>query len=137
MAAFVDTLAEPSAVEDTASALLRFASRAQATVTAHWSTQDPSQERTSVLEISGTEGTIVTWPLHDKFSRGSLVLATADGERDLPFEPASTHIAVLEDFARAVVEGRGPAATADDGLTAMRIQEAVYEASRTGRTVHL
>jgi predicted dehydrogenase len=135
VAAFVDTLAEPARVEDTASALLRFTSGAQAVVTARWSTRDPSEARSSVLVLSGTDGTIVTWPLHDKASRGSIVLATADGERSIPFEPASTHVALLDDFASAIREQRQPAITADDGVAAMRIQEAVYEAARSGRIV--
>jgi 1,5-anhydro-D-fructose reductase (1,5-anhydro-D-mannitol-forming) len=137
VAAFVDTLAEPARVEDTASALLRFTSGAQAVVTARWSTEDPSEARSSVLVLSGTDGTIVTWPLHDKASRGSIVLATADGERSIPFEPASTHAALLDDFASAIRERRQPAITADDGVAAMRIQEAVYEAARSGRIVRL
>jgi predicted dehydrogenase len=138
-AALSDTLAEPAAVEDTASALLRFRAGTQAVVTAHWSIEDPSLQRTSVLEIMGTEGTIVTWPLHDKFSRGSLVLATADGERDIPTTEQSTHAALLDAFAAAAASGTWPAeiASGRDGLAAMRVQDAVYEAARRGATIRL
>lgn len=137
VAAFTATLAEPAAVEDTASALLRFRSGLQAVVTAHWSIADPSLERTSVLEISGTEGTIVTWPLHDKFSRGTLLLANADGEREIPTEAASTHEALLDAFAAPFETWPPEVATGLDGLAAMRIQEAVYTAAPEQRVVDL
>jgi predicted dehydrogenase len=133
VAAFTDTLAEPTPVEDTASVLLRFARGTQAVVTAHWSIEDPSPERTSVLEVSGTDGTLITWPLHDKFSRGGLVLATATGEREIPTDEASTHVALLDAFA---ADAWSPeVATGDDGLAAMRVQVAAYESARLGRTV--
>ena len=37
----------------------------------------PAESRSSVIEIGGTDGTIVSWPLHDKFSRGTLLIACA------------------------------------------------------------
>ena len=135
VAAFTATLAEPSAVEDTASALLRFASGLQAVITAHWSIEDPSPVRTSVLEISGTEGTIVTWPLHDKFSRGTLLLATAEGERVIATPEMSTHVALLDAFASDPWPPE--VATGTDGVSAMRVQEAVYTAARERRIVDL
>lgn len=131
--AFVDTLAEPSGVEDTASAILRFAGGVQAVVTAHWSIEDPSEGRTSVLEISGTEGTIVTWPLHDKFSRGTLLLAKAQGEQVIATPEMSTHVALLDAF--AADPWLPEVATGQDGLAAMLVQEAVYEAARTERQI--
>lgn len=135
--AFTDMLAEPSAVEDTASALLRFRRGTHAVVSAHWSIQDPGLQRTSVLEVAGTEGTIVTWPVHEKFSRGALLLATADGERDIPTIERSTHAALLEAFALPPGEWPSEVATGEDGLAAMRVQEAVYEAARRGATIAL
>lgn len=137
VAAFADTLAEPTAVEDTASALLRFRRGLQAVVTAHWSIEDPALQRTSVLEVSGTEGTIVTWPLHDKFSRGSLVLATAEGEQEIATVERSTHATLLDAFALAIATWPAEIATGADGLAAMRVQEAAYASARTGRVVAL
>ena len=137
VAAFAETLAEPATVEDTASALLRFRGGTQAVVTAHWSIEDPDLRRTSVLEVSGTEGTIVTWPLHDKFSRGSLVLATADGEREIPTAEQSTHAALLDAFALPAASWPPEIATGADGLAAMRVQDAAYESAESGRVVAL
>ena len=135
--ALTATLAEPAAVEDTASALLRFRRGTQAVVTAHWSIEDPSLQRTSVLEVAGTEGTIVTWPLHDKFSRGSLVLATPAGDTEIPIAEQSTHAALLDAFAGPPEEWPAEVATGADGLAAMRVQAAVYESARTGSVLRL
>ena len=137
VAAFTATLAEPSAVEDTSSALLRFRSGVQAVITAHWSIEDPNLDRTSVLEVSGTDGTIVTWPLHDKLSRGTLLLAAADGERAIRTAELSTHAALLAAFAAPMDAWPPEVATGADGLAAMRVQEAVYEAARRGATIRL
>src|SRR5207244_9227035 len=103
--AFVDTLAARYPVEDTATSILRLADGAHAVVTSYWSTGDPDEERTSMLEILGTEGAIVSTPLHDKFSRGRLTVATAAGERSYTFAE-STHVALLAEFAAGLAEGR-------------------------------
>ncbi|MDE2926668.1 MAG: Gfo/Idh/MocA family oxidoreductase [Acidobacteriota bacterium] len=136
VAAFVDTLVESYAVEDTASALLKFASGAQGVATAHWSTGDPDEHRNSYIEILGTDGVILSSPLHDKFSRGRLVVATEDGETSYDFDQ-STHALVLEEFAAALAEGREPSITIEDGIRAQQTVEAVYESGRSGRVVEL
>ena len=134
--AFVDTLVESYAVEDTASAILKFGNGAQGVATAHWSTGDPDEHRNSYVEVLGTDGVILSSPLHDKFSRGRLVVATKEGETSYEFDQ-STHALVLEEFAAALAEGREPAITIEDGIRAQQIVEAVYESSRTGRMVQL
>jgi predicted dehydrogenase len=134
--AFVDTLAARYEVEDTASSILLLETGAQVVVTSHWSALDPDEERSSVLEISGTEGTIVSTPLHDKFSRGQLTIATTGGERQETYE-ASTHVALVEAFAAALAAGRPPAVTFDDGLASLRVVHAVYESARTGTVVRI
>ena len=134
--AFVDTLVEDYAVEDTVSSLLRFADGIQVVATAHWSTGDPDENRNSMIEILGTEGVIRSYPLHDKFSRGHLSVETGEGEKSYHFEE-STHIKVLMEFATALAEGREPAITIEDGLEAQRVVAAVYESSRTERVVQI
>jgi predicted dehydrogenase len=134
--AFADTLAARYPVEDTATSLLRLANGAHAVVTSYWSTDDPDVERNSLLEILGTEGAIVSTPLHDKFSRGRLVVASRAGEQTYRFDE-STHVAVLEEFAAALAVGRPPSITAEDGVAALRVVEAAYESSRSGRTVRI
>ena len=138
--AFVATLAASHRVEDTASALLRLDGGIQALVTAHWSTFDSAESRSSVIEIGGTDGTIVSWPLHDKFSRGSLLVAAREGGGDpvesaIPVPERSTHVALLDDFAAARNAGRPFPISAHDGLAAQRVLEAVAASARTGRHV--
>lgn len=132
--AFVDTLAARYEVEDTASSILRLSNGAHAVVTSHWSTGDPDESRNALLEIQGTAGTIISAPLHDKFSRGTLTVDMHQESDVYEFE-RSTHHEVLEDFAVTIAEGRLPTITASDGIAAMRVVEAVYESSRRGCVV--
>ena len=134
--ALVDTLVAGYPVEDTATSILRLAIGAHAVVTSYWSTDDPDETRNSMLEIVGTGGIIVAAPLHDKFSRGQLTVATRAGQQSYSFDE-STHVALLEDFATTLADGRPPSITATDGIAALRVVEAVYESSRTGRTIGL
>ena len=109
---------------------------AHAVVTSYWSTDDPDDTRNSLLEIVGTDGAIVATPLHDKFSRGQLTVASRAGQQSYSFDQ-STHVALLEDFATSLAEGRPPSITANDGIAALRVVKAVYESSRTGRSIRL
>jgi 1,5-anhydro-D-fructose reductase (1,5-anhydro-D-mannitol-forming) len=135
VAAFLDTLAATYAVEDTASALLRLDGGIQAVVTSHWSTEDSAESRSSVIEIGGTHGTIVSWPLHDKFSRGTLLIATAEREEEIRVPEQSTHVALLDDFAAARAAGRPFPISGADGLAAQRVLEAAAASARAGRIV--
>ncbi len=135
VAAFLDTLAARHAVEDTASVILRLDDGIQAVVTSHWSVEDSAPGRSSVVEIGGTDGTIVSWPLHDKFSHGTLLVATATGEEEILVPDQSTHIALLDAFAIARAEGRPFPVTGADGLAAQRILAAVSDSAATGRVV--
>lgn len=142
VAAFFDTFAATHVVEDTASALFRLEGGIQAVVTSHWSTADPAESRSSVIEIGGTDGTIVSWPLHDKFSRGTLLVATGDdaaapSEGAIGVPESSTHVALLDDFAAARAAGRPFPISGADGLAAQRVLEAADESARTGRHVRL
>lgn len=136
VAGFTDALSGEYAVEDTASSLLRMTNGAQAVVTAHWSSGDPDEDRNSMIEILGTEGILQSSPLHEKFSRGSLLWATRQGEERFEFEE-STHVRVLTEFAAALDEGRDPAITIQDGIAAQRVVESVYASSRSGRAIQL
>src|SRR5207253_8956935 len=118
--AFTATIAEPYAVEDTAFAILRQVNGVHAVITANWSVLDPSDARSSVITIGGTKGSIASWPLHDKFSRGMLLLATDTGEETIPVPEASTHVALLDDFAAARAADRPFPITGEDGVAAQR-----------------
>ena len=135
--AFTGTIAASHQVEDTSFGLFRMVSGVHAVITAHWSVTDPSDARSSVLQIGGTNGTLVSWPLHDKFSRGTLILATSGDEDEIEVTTGSTHTALLEDFAAARAAGRPFPITGEDGVAAQAIVDAVYRSSRLGELVRL
>ena len=135
--ALVGTIVEPSAVEDTAFALLRMRSGVLASLATHWSTADSSDARTSSITIGGSRGTIVSWPLHDKQSRGTLIVAGDAREETVDVREASTHAALLDDFAAARSAGRPFPITGEDGVAAQRAIDAAYESARSGLTVRL
>lgn len=135
--ALVGTVVEPYDVEDTAFTLLRMRSGVMASLATHWSTADSSDARTSSITIGGTEGTIVSWPLHDKFSRGMILLARTAGDEKIHVAEASTHVALLDDFAAARAAGRPFPISGADGVAAQRAIDAAYTSARDGRTVRL
>lgn len=135
--AITGTRVDGGPVEDTAAAILRFRTGVIATINAHWSVTDSSDRRTNALRIAGTNGTVETWPLYEKRSRGTTLLATADGERELDVPEQSTHVALLEAIAAARGEGRAFPITGEDGVAVARVVDAFYESARSGRTVTL
>ncbi len=137
VAAFTATRHATYDVEDTATAMLQLRSGVHAVITAHWSTSDPSDARSSVLAVGGSNGSLVSWPLHDKFSRGTLLLSTDAGERQIDVPERSTHAALLDDFAAATADGAPWPITGEDGVAAARIVDAVYESGRTNAMVRL
>lgn len=134
VSALVDTLVFSYQVDDTATLLLKMANGAHAVVTSHWSTLIPGEGETSSLAIYGDKGTILSYPLHDKFSRGELTLAT-ETERTVYRYEKSTHVALLEAFASSVEENRPAPITGYDGLRVSEIIEAAYESANTGGAI--
>jgi UDP-N-acetyl-2-amino-2-deoxyglucuronate dehydrogenase len=88
-----------------------------------------SSGRVEVRYRDGATGPYLTIEVATTFVRGRdpepLVL---DGRRD-------THRATLEDFGRALVEGRPPAADVDAGVRSVTATVAAYEAAASGTSV--
>ena len=130
-------------VEDTALASLRFSSGALGTIVASTSVFPGFAQR---LEITGTDGTVT-------IEDGAIVRRAFGGAGHEPCDPhaagtavaasdpaavgAASHAAQIADLLAAVEEGREPAVSGKDGRDALEIVCAVYESSRTGRTVTL
>ncbi|MCX6049427.1 MAG: Gfo/Idh/MocA family oxidoreductase [Chloroflexi bacterium] len=135
--ALVDTLIAPSPVEDTATLLLKLANGAQAVVTSHWSTAifDPNQA--NGLEIAGTHGSIQAAPIQAKDSSGTLRLLTAEGGQDFSVAPGGQrpHVALLEDFAKALTNGTPVPVSGEEGMAGLAVIEAAYASARTGMRV--
>ena len=134
VSALVDTLAFDYAVDDTATMLLKFESGAHATVSSHWSTLMPDQDEGSTLAIYGTKGTILSAPLHDKQSRGTLKLLTATEQAEFHFEQ-STHVAMLEAFAASIERDEPVPIPGQDGLRVSKIVAAAYESAKVGKAI--
>jgi UDP-N-acetyl-2-amino-2-deoxyglucuronate dehydrogenase len=147
-------------VEDTALAIVKFASGALGTIVSSTAVYPGFNQR---LEITGTSGTVIVEngrivrralePQKDKDPQRS-----AAGDRGAPggsgpggtaaagpgsaasyaggIDPAS-HAAQLADLLTAIDEGRPPSVTAQDGRNTLEIVCAVYESARDGRPVVL
>ncbi len=122
--------------EDTAEAILEFASGALGTLTATTAAYPGYPRR---VEISGTEGTVILE--HDRIIAADLHNAPPDtAEINAPDRNQSAssavvsdfrgHQAVLEDFIQAVQQGSTPACDGQEGRRSIALIEAIYSASR-------
>jgi predicted dehydrogenase len=135
------TQAHDIEVEDTALAIVRFASGAVGTISATTAAYPGFPQK---LEITGTEGTVT---VEDGQLVRTALRAAADAApppstaQGAAADPAAldavVHAAQLADLLAAADEGREPAVSGQDGRNALEIVRAVYESSRTGRPVRL
>jgi len=126
--------------EDTALAILRFASGAVGTILSSTAAFPGFPQR---LEVTGTDGTVIV--------EDGQIVCRAFGEGDAGRGPApgtgaaadpaavdvAAHAAQIADLLAAIDEGRAPAVSGEAGRDALEIVCAVYESARTGRTVRL
>jgi UDP-N-acetyl-2-amino-2-deoxyglucuronate dehydrogenase len=147
VSAVCTTQAHDIEVEDTALAIVKFASGAVGTISATTAAYPGFPQR---LEVTGTGGTATV-------EDGQLVRTALRGAAD-PAGPAQSpaqspaqesaaadpaaldaavHAAQLADLLAAVDEGREPAVSGQDGREALEIVAAVYQSSRAGRPVRL
>jgi predicted dehydrogenase len=100
-------------VEDTACALLQFGRGTQAVLSVTHAAREPRD----TLEVFGSEGSVRV----DVLNEGVLRVRARAGERVETHAPhANLHQPLIDDFARAVVEGRPPRV---DGRTGQRVSE--------------
>ncbi len=132
----IGTLLHKIEAEDTAAAILEFASSAlgilHATTAAY-----PGYPRR--VEISGTEGTVILE--HDRIIAANLrrtpaaVESAAIDENQSASSAAVTdfrgHQAVLEDFLQAIQQHRAPACDGLEGRRSIALVEAIYRAAKT------
>lgn len=137
------TQAHQVEAEDTALALVRFASGAVGTIMSTTAAYPGFPQR---LEITGTGGTVIVQdgqitrraltgqddPDHDGGAEAGLGAAADPAAIEV-----ASHAAQLADLLAAVEEGREPAVGGQAGRDALEIICAVYESARTGRTVSL
>jgi UDP-N-acetyl-2-amino-2-deoxyglucuronate dehydrogenase len=138
------TQAHQIEVEDTALAIVRFASGALGTILSSTAAFPGFPQR---LEITGTRGAIIVED--GRIVRRSLPAdtdptapaAAADADRSAAADPAAlgiaSHAAQLADLLDAVEAGREPAVSGQSGRDALEIVLAVHESSCTGHPVQL
>jgi UDP-N-acetyl-2-amino-2-deoxyglucuronate dehydrogenase len=126
-------------VEDTALAIVRFASGALGTIVSSTAVYPGFSQR---LEITGTEGTVI---VEDGRIVSRALRAGPPGQAEVPeaadaaadpggIDPAS-HAAQIADLLRSIDQGRQPSVTAESARDTLEIVCAVYESARDGRTV--
>ncbi|AWH01296.1 Gfo/Idh/MocA family protein [Rhodococcus ruber] len=137
--------------EDSASAVVSFASGGTATITATTGADHNLGNRVTVLGATGAIASVLEFP---EGREGVNELWTVPGEVELrsPYSPdvdanldvrdinaglTDFHTLQVQDFAEAVLTGRRPAVTGRDARASLAVVAAIYESSRSGRVVEL
>jgi predicted dehydrogenase len=131
VAGLADRLSMTYEAPDTETALIRFEGGAH--VTAMASANVPHAASSTSLEIYGTRGALLT----DPWSDDPVAVLGSDDAPLAATRPANAHFPMIDDFARAIVEGRPPRFSGPDGLWATAIIEGVYQSARDGCAVTL
>ena len=139
--AVYSTQAHRIEVEDTALAIVRFASGAVGTILSSTAAFPGFPQR---LEITGTEGTVIVEDgriVRRALAAGTDPASPAASAASAAADPAAldvvSHAAQLADLLDAVDTGHEPSVGGQSGRDALEIVLAVYESSRTGRPVTL
>jgi predicted dehydrogenase len=135
--------------EDSAVVCVTFENGALGTVDTFFCIPDTASE--NALELYGSRGSILATGTIGQCGAGTMraFLAPdqnasysaqqdrhAAGQRIVP-EPVNTYRAEIEEFGRAVIEGRPPSISAEAGLRSQCVLAACYESARTGRSVNV
>ena len=136
-------------VEDTASALIEFASGALATVQvgttfnpglgAQVWVSDARGRTAGVMEFPEGVGATDVWTVPDE---PEFAHAYQDGAYDIPLAEIHRHLMPyhaiqIEDFIESVRHGREPAVTGREAVKSLEIVQAIYQSSRSGASVQL
>ena len=146
---FINSTVHNYKSEDSAVAVLFFASGAIATVDNFFCIPDNSSK--NVLELYGSAGSILAKNTIGQGDRGEMVahIEQADTGYDaqqsreaaqtqpITPEPANTYRAEVEEFSQAIFEGRQPSNSAQLGLQSQKVLAACYESADTGKAVEI
>ncbi|WP_298369743.1 Gfo/Idh/MocA family oxidoreductase [Azospirillum sp.] len=87
------------------------------------------------FEVHGSAGSLIARDVMTQRPVGSVLLRTADGERELSLSPENLYVRAVRAFHDAIRGQGAPAADGDDGLRSLAFALAVREAAATGRRV--
>ena len=112
-------------VEDVASVTLQFEQGTVGTVTVAHSAHEPQD----TLDIYGSRGSIHVPILNE----GNLLLITGSSQREESHPAASNlHAPLIDDFARAIMEGRAPLVDGAIGLAVAKIEDEIDHQTKIG-----
>jgi len=138
---FADNVARDDIqVPDTESLLGRMACGAHLHCVSYWGMRQASDE----MEIWGADGKLVATPFDGDMltlNRDGDMLTLNRGEQTkefhVPHHPANVHFPLIDDFARALMEGRSPEFDGHDAMQAQRLIEGCYRSSAMGEALDL
>lgn len=123
-------------VEESATAIIRFANGASLELVCAWATNLPPSQVGTVCRVSGDAGAVEVYT-----PRGPLVYRGFDGHKGAPpketplkLPKVAGHAAMLRHFRECVATGEAPATGVDTGLTLMAVVEALYKSATTGKS---
>jgi predicted dehydrogenase len=137
----------PYRSEDSAVAMLVFENGALGTVDTFFCIPDESSQ--NVLELYGSEGSILAKGTISQGSQGEMVFyprpqgkgydaqQTREGQLGIALQPppVNTYRAEIEEFSQAILEGRESSLGGSEGLRNQKILEACYKSARTSKAV--
>jgi len=129
--ALAETLSHEWAVEDAGAIIMKTRSGAHVVANFNWN----CGARRDDLEILGTKGGIFLSPLNGR----DFVVSTGPGQRVESAGPPqrNTHAPLVADFTQALMAGRAPRITGEEGAKTARAMDAAYASSASGEAVRL
>jgi predicted dehydrogenase len=150
LVAFLGTLTQDYAVDDTGTVMIEFENGAHGIVDVNFNVPDEAAQ--NVLEIRGTGGLVLADHTIGQEPTGAMtayIPAAVGGydaaqarakegiARPIDFEPVNTYRAEVEHFVDCVEHDREPATGGLDALRFVRLTELVHESAATGRVITL
>lgn len=120
-------------IETTALVLLRFTGGTLAYVNANQSAPNAQDD----IILYGTEGRVLAKNLSRPGRDGTLSFITRDGEREMAATSHDAYRRTVGAFADAVLQGRDPSPSGEDGLRSVELTAAIEQAIRERRVVSL
>jgi 1,5-anhydro-D-fructose reductase (1,5-anhydro-D-mannitol-forming) len=120
-------------VDTTALVLLRFSSGTLGYVHVNQSAPNARDD----IVLYGTEGRVLGANLSRPGREGTLTFTTPTGERSLAAGSHDAYCRAVDAFAAAVIGGRDPSPSGEDGVRSVELTTAIAEAVRERRTVAL
>lgn len=131
----------PYSVEDSANALIRLAGGTILNLETSWASHTKPRRDDLYIILNGTRGTIEFY-VENYAAENTLTFYTEIEGQPVTIKPGivgerSDHLYAVTEFVNCIKEDSPPSATATDGLTVMKIIDAIYESGAKGREISL